>query len=363
MVECLNKEENYGPEFGEEIKSKAQLEHFYKQGYRHCGAAYLRFILMVFVCFWNFGFPEPTAIVSTISCFAIPCFYILSGYFILPNDNEISIEKTKRKIKRSGLCFGFMFLVYIIINIPVGMIHKLPISISLRSVFYFLVLNLWPFSVGSNIWFIQAMLAAYIVIFIALKLNLMRFYKAVLVLTMIIMLLSGEFAGFIHLDKIGYQFIPGNWLTRALPYILLGKLLREKEEHLLRTAAWKYIAVWLAGAVLALAELFFLGQAGCLVYHGHMIGYGIMAFAACGMALSNPLGSESLITSYFTRFDPRLSNIIYMLMDPIFYTIILLSGKGLLETATRFGGLAAFAISVLLAFLLKNARLIKAMNS
>ena len=359
----MNKEGYYEPEFGEAIKTESQIERFYEHGYRNCGAAYLRFILMAFVCFWNFGFPEPTAIVSTLSGFAAPCFYILSGYFILPKDDASGLEKTKRKMKRSFLCFAFMFVIYLLINILVCIIHHIPAAVSPRAVFNFLVLNLWPLSVGSNIWFIQAMLMAYIAIFIAFKLKLMRFYKVILVVSLIVMLLSGEFAGIIRLERIGYQCIPGNWFTRAIPYILLGKFLREKEDRFLRTAAWKYIAVWLAGAVLSLAELFILGKTGLFVYKGHLIGYGIMAFAACGLAISNPLGSESPVTAFLTRFDPRLPNVMYMLMDPIFYMIILASGSSHLGIATRFGGLAAYAISMLLAFLLKNTRLIKMINS
>lgn len=359
----MNKEGYYEPEFGEEIKTAKQLEQFYKQGYRHCGIAYLRIILIAFVCFWNFGFPEPTAIVATISGFAIPCFYILSGYFILSDDNEVSIEKTKRKIKRSFLCFTFMFIFYLLINLLVCVIQSIPTQITFRSVFDFLVLNLWPLSIGSNIWFIQAMFMAYIVIFIAMKLNLMRYYKVILVLSLILMLLTGEFAGLIHFNIHGYSFIPGNWFTRAIPYILFGKYLREKEERLLQTAKWKYIALWLVGAVLSVAELVILVQTGFYVCKGHMIGYGIMACSACGLAISSPLGSESRLTSALTCSDPRLSNIIYMLMDPIFYTIILIAGNDHLKIAARFGGLAALALSILLAVLLKNTKLIKAMNS
>ncbi len=362
-MENVNQNGHYGQETVGRIRTKAELELFFRQGHRHCGAACLRFILMAFVCFYNCGFPEPTGIIAAISGFATPCFYILSGYFILLDDNARSIDKTKRKIKRTFFCFSFMFLIYILINILISMTHQIPISFSLRSVFNFLVLNLWPLSVGSNIWFIQAMLTAYILIYTALKLNLMRFYKPVLIASMILMLLSGEFAGLIHFNIAGYPCIPGNWFTRAIPYILLGKLLREKEEHLLRTAAWKYIAVWIAGALLSLTEIYILVRTDLLVYEGHMIGYGIMAFAACGLAISNPFGAGNRLTSFLTYSDPRLSNVIYMLMDPVFYIIVLISGSSYLETATRFGGLAAYALSILFALVLQNTKLIKAMNS
>ena len=381
MVECVKKELNIQKseeqvldeqvtaerepdeqEADGKIQTQAQLEDFYSQGFRNCGAAYLRFILMAFVCFWNFGFPEPTGILSTISGFAIPCFFILSGYFILPDSKEIRTEKEKRKIRRTLFCLVFMFVLYLLINVLVGGIHTLADAATRRTIFNFVVLNLWPFSIGSNIWFIQAMLYAYIVILIAEKLNLMRFYKAILIITLICMLLSGEFAGLIHFNVLGYNFIPGNWFTRALPYILLGKLLREKEE-LLRISTWKYIMILVVGAVLSLAEIFILSLTGFLVYEGHMIGYGIMAIAACGLALSKPLGREVQITASVTQFDPVLSGIIYLLMDPLFYLIGLFIGSEHFGIFSIVGGLVAYAVSLLIAIVLKNTKVVKVFYS
>ena len=343
----------------ENIQTKSQLEDFYSQGYRNSGAAFLRLILMAFVCFWNFGFPEPTGILFAISGFAIPCFYILSGYFILPNDKMQCTEKTKRKIKRSLFCFVFLLVLYLSINILIFGIRSLSVTASKRALFNFLMLNLWPLSIGSNIWFIQAMLLAYAVIYIAAKLNLLRFYKAALILLFLFMLLSGEFAGLIRFHILGYSYIPGNWITRALPYVLLGKFLREKEEQILRIASWKYIVLWIVGAGLAVTEIIILAKTGFLVYEGHMIGYGIMAFSACGLALSKPLCRETRTAAFITHFDPLLSGIIYILMDPIYYIIGLVLGNENISILSRFGGLAAFAVSILLALILKNNKLLK----
>ena len=315
---------------------------------------------MVFVCFWNFGFPEPTGILSAISGFAIPCFYILSGYFILPADKDKRTEKTKRKIKRSFLCFAFMLVLYIVINVIVCVTHNLKITVSPRILFNFLVLDLWPYYIGSNIWFIEAMICAYIVIFVAEKLNLMRYYKAVMIITLIFMLLSGEFAGIIHFNILGYRYIPGNWFTRALPYILLGKFLREKEELILKTATWKYIAIWIVGAG---TELYLLCRSGYLVYEGHVIGYGIMAVAACGLVLSKPVGRETPTTAFITHFDPVLSGVIYMLMDPLFYIIGLFLGGGHIGFIYYFGGLTALAVSIMIACMIKNFKPLKAFYS
>lgn len=338
------------------ITTGAQLEDYYSKGFRNTGAGYLRFILMAFVCFWNYGFPEPTGIVSAISGFAIPCFYILSGYFILPSDMELSTKRTVRKIKRSALCMAFMFLVYLLINIIVCVIKHISVKVTKRVIFNFLVLNLWPLPIGSNIWFIQAMLYAYIVILIAHKLGMMKFYKPVLIITLIIMLLTGEFAGLIHFNVLGYNYIPGNWLTRALPYILIGKLIRDNEDRLLKSKMWKCLLITVVGALLAIGEIVLLGKTGLLVYEGHMIGYGVMAVAVCCMALSKPMGHLNPIT----YFDTELSGVIYLFIEPIYYALGLIAGKDNFGLFAYFGGIAAYLVCIMLAFAFKNSRLIKA---
>ena len=71
---------------------------------------YLRLILMLFVCFWAFGCPEPSGVVTSLSGFAIPAFFVLSGYYVLDNNREVRQERLLRKIKRTALCFAFVFL-------------------------------------------------------------------------------------------------------------------------------------------------------------------------------------------------------------------------------------------------------------
>ena len=118
---------------------------------------YLRLILMLFICFWAFGCPEPTGIVGSISGFAIPAFYVLSGFYVLDTKREVRLEKVLRKIKRSALCFVFVLLFYVALNVPVMLLTHTTITISKRMILEFLVLNLWPLQIGDNIWFIQAM--------------------------------------------------------------------------------------------------------------------------------------------------------------------------------------------------------------
>lgn len=309
---------------------------------------YLRLLLMLFVCFWAFGCPEPTGIVRAISGFAIPTFYVISGYYVLDTKREERMAKTLRKIKRTALCFGVVFLFYVVLNVGLMFLTNSTFIFSKRILFNFVVLNLWPFSIGENIWFIQAMLYAYIVIFILDKLKLMKFYRILLIILFIFMLLTGEFSGIIRFSNpLGYPYIPGNWLTRALPYILLGKLLRDKKKALMNIKFWKYLIAFVIGGGLAVLELLILIWTGCLRYEGHMIGYAIMAVAVCGLAISIPLGTGNRII----HFDSAISGLIYILMNPIYYLIVVFMGASHSDFVYYIGGATALIASVIIALI------------
>jgi len=310
---------------------------------------YLRLILMLFICFWAFGCPDPTGIVNSLSGFAIPAFFILSGYYVLDTKREVRLEKILRKIKRSALCFAFVFLFYVAINVPVMLLNHMTLTFSKRMLFEFVVMNLWPLPIGDNIWFVQALLYAYIFIFVLDKLKLLKFYRILLVLLFIFMLLTGEFSGVIHFSNpLGYPYIPGNWLTRALPYILLGKLLRDMKKKLMETKFWKYLIAFVVGGALVVLEIMILTWTGNLRYTAHMIGFGIMAVAVCGLAISIPLGTANRVI----HFDSAISGLIYILMNPIYYAIAIFLGASNPDFVSMLGGIVAFIASALIALII-----------
>lgn len=315
-------------------------------------AGYLRLILMLFVCFWAFGCPEPTGFVTALSGFATPCFFILSGYFILVDDREERLRKLRRKVVRTLLCTVFVFVLYAIINGVLMYLNGMSLAVGKRLLFNFFVLNLWPLPIGDSFWFIQSMLYAYIIIFIADKLHLMKIYKLVLVLSIAAMLLLGEFAGVIRFSFLGYPYIPGNWLTRALPYILLGGFLREKKAAFLNWRKFIYIILFVVGGGLVILEMFVLARNGLLIYEGHMIGFGIMAFACCCLALSIPFETPTRVI----HFDPAISGFMYVFLNPIYCLLIIFTGAQFPRFAYYLGGIAALIISFVLSFLLVPTR-------
>ena len=323
---------------------KEEIEHFYRTEHTCRGACYLRFFLMLFVCIQSFGFPEPTGVVRAVSGFAAPAFFILSGFFILSADEDRRKEKTVRKIKKSLIWFGVLFVVYALINAAVFLIRDFGLKMSRRAIFNFFVLDQWFLPVGKNLCFIHAMLYAYIVIFIAEKLKLMKFYKPVMIITFIITLLTSELAGLVHFNILGYTSLPACWLTSALPYILLGMFMREKRGSLVRLSTSFCILIFIAGGALAVGEILLLGRFGLLVSDEHFVGYGVMAFAVCCWAVTHP---HVKLVSFIPR-ETAFTGLIYALTNPIYYVPGFLAGGILFSFVSAYGGLGALFFSTLI---------------
>ena len=279
----------------------------------------LKFLLMPFVMFVLFGFPTSFgSYIQVFSNFAAPAFYILCGFFVLCPDEKKRTAKIKRALKKSFKFFVWLFISYTIISVAYLFFIKanwIPIILGKRVHFNFLFLNIWPevFPVGSSIWFIQSLFYAYIFFYVADKIKLLRFYVPLLIVFYLIMLFTGEFSALAGFPYFGYPFIPGGAVTRAIPYMLTGMLIRKNADRLLTLRRPLYILFFIAGLALALLELFLLSYFHILIYYGHLIGFGIMALSLCCLALSAPKIKENFITAHGRNYARR----IYALCQPV----------------------------------------------
>ena len=315
-------------------------------------AELIKFLLIPFICFWKYGFPDGLGIIELLSGFAVPAFFVLSGYFTLAGEGEERSQRLKRAIIRDALFFGLLLVLYSAINFAVPMfIPDFGIFNSKRLWFNFLVLNVWPLSIGDTIWFIQSLLYANIVLFFADKIHLLKHYKFILAVLLAFMLLSGEFAGVIGFNILGYGFIPGGFLTRALPYMLLGMLLQEKYDSLKKVPFWVYLILFVLGGGLAFGEYYLLYVTGKLVYIGHMLGFAVMAIAVCGLMIA----WDEMPINPVSYFGGRCAKIVYAIHNPIYniaIIAILLNNPDYVNMFIVFGGCIVYFASLLLSVIL-----------
>lgn len=258
----------------------------------------LKFWLMPFVCFASFGFPTRLGnVISILSGFAPLCFYLLCGYFILSEDVKQTERSLLKEIRRSGLFFALMTLLCLAVNlcyclfIGVEMGEIPALLLRRRVLFNFIVLSAWPFHMGENVWFIQNLFYGCIGLFVLSKLGLLQ-KKAVrlglLAVCGLLLFFTGEGAAIVRFRLLGYSYLTPTVVTFALPYLLLGGMLRGQEERLRKLGSGRLWALAAVGLVMAAGEFELISRLGLLATTYHAIGLGLTAFALCAQVIAFP---------------------------------------------------------------------------
>lgn len=135
---------------------------------------------------------------------------------------------------------------------------------------------------------------------------------------LLLLLLSGELAGVVRFRVFGYPYFPPNALSCALPYMLLGGLLREKMDFLVQKKGWLWLLLVPVGLALAYGEFELLSRLGRLVVTSHAVGLGLAAFGLCTWVLLF-LQTEP---DFFSVTGRMVARRIYLYSQPIAFLLI-----------------------------------------
>lgn len=329
----------------------------------------LRLLLMFLLCIDLFGFPVFILSLSTASaylqkiCGFVPlAFYIISGYLVLREDGDRS-ARILRTVKRSAIVFGIMTVAYLIVNYVyyslLGAGEAMLSSLTnLRGWFNFLVLNVWQYDIGSSIWFIQGYLYAYIILYFLDKWKLLKYDWLIALIFFLVAVATGELCGLLNFNILGYQYFPGNFLTRALPYLLIGRCVHRNIHRFAKSKKWFWWITGLVGVVLVVGEIYLLNRFGAFGYYGHLLGMPVIALCLCIPAFLKRGSSEGIERVLkMTRQD---INIIYYICEAVyaFATVglgLIMNAMGKYDyfpLAFTYIGVITFVISFLIAWLI-----------
>ncbi len=282
----------------------------------------LRLVLLVLVSINVFGTRGGLIgwAAEVLSGCASIAFFVISGFLVLTDDGDAE-ARIVRCIKRTALTFGIMLVLYFGINAAFYAWGGMDITVltpfdSKRFWFEFLVLNVWPYDIGGIIWYVQALLYAYILIWLLYKLNLMRWDWLWFLLLFAFTVVTEELTGLLGFFPLRYAYLPACFLTRALPYLLLGGLLRRLLPLLSRVRPLVYLIGIGVGVVLCFAEIDLFARNGWLMNIHHLIGMPVIAFCLC--ALCALIAYCDVPILYYLADHARLYlSLIYILLHPL----------------------------------------------
>lgn len=176
------------------------------------------------------------------------------------------------------------------------------------------------------------------------------FNFVVLSICVLLMYGTGELAGLIRFRFLGYGYLPPNVLTRALPYVLLGGLMRARADRMGERSPLLYLVLVPVGLGLAFLEFELLSRFGLLATTSHALGLGVTAYGLCAWVL---LFSETE-ENFFAASGRFIARTVYALSQPAAFalvvplSVLIPAAGGMIQT---LGGLAVYPVCLVLALL------------
>ncbi len=251
--------------------------------------------------------------------FSFPALYIISGYLVLRKSENIE-KRILRTVGRTAICLVILFAVYLGLSLLAEWDTTVTAITSKAFWVNFFLLGDFNLPIGFPIWYVQALLYAYIIIYAIYKLKLLKFDIYIAALCLIVTVLTGELAGVIGFNFFGHTYISGNFFTRALPYILIGCFIHRKKNFFADLKTKHFCIIILAGFVLSVAEYILLSVTGTKVYVSHLLGMGLVAVAVCVFVFnSSGLRIRSEALQLLSRYELMIP---FFISSPIYYFLV-----------------------------------------
>lgn len=228
-----------------------------------------KLIAAYMVVFIHVSFPGRfgTAIVC-LARFAVPFFFIVSGYFSYEKFNQDNIEKIDKKIRTTGLLYlesiGFYLLIVLgVLRNSEQFITWLSAELNYKEIIKWLFFNKFNNIELEHLWFIGALLYCYIFFrFVYRHIKLIN----ILPLLLIINYTFGEGHQMFHLPAFPEYITRNAWFC-GIPCFAIGCIIREKEKVCTKYFTRKELLgiVAIAG-VLTLGEAYLVGIADLYIF-------------------------------------------------------------------------------------------------
>lgn len=211
------------------------------------------FLHIPFVFSWSIG-------IDAVARFAVPLFFMVSGYFSYQKDAKTIL----RKAKHIFLMFAVFFSIYFIYDCALYCLvnHKTIgdfISLHFMQNNIVSLVILYNVQIGAHLWFLVALIYCYILYYIFIKVGVpqkVRFFIAFVLL--ILHLILGELLLVCHV-KINIFYVR-NFLLFAYPFFMMGIFIRKNEKILSNISSIVLLAFILLGNIEAIASAFCFGK-------------------------------------------------------------------------------------------------------
>ena len=258
-----------------------------------------RALACISVVIIHFGFFDPLGSdIHAILLYAVPFFYMVSGFYLYDSDPERQMQRLEKGIRKFGILYIKAAIICALLSImdwrlKYGSYTGLIGYLSKTSVLELLVDNTWPFELGGPIWFLLALVYTLVILWFLCRFK-MQFFC--LPLALICLVVNSVFTEFYGLWGQGDVMFTGNFFTRGIPFVFLGFYFRQHENFVRRINNYVCIVLILLGIILPVIENHLLKRLNALTYEGYFQGNLLLAVGLLLFCLNNPnIGKYSLL--------------------------------------------------------------------
>ena len=176
---------------------------------------------------------EYTSIVKQIARFAVPLFFMISGYFTVYKDKKKCDEKLNERLKKIDILTAKAVVFYSaisVINCLIAGSIKDNFALAPKSVFNFLLFNKMPFYNMPHLWYLFALIYTLALVKIVNKYDLYKegyvFSLIIIVAVFIFEILDSSFL--LQTEEFYFR----NAWTLGFPFFMLGHFIKTNEEKL-----------------------------------------------------------------------------------------------------------------------------------
>ena len=205
--------------------------------------------------------------VQAISRFCVPFFFMVSGYFCFKpfwreayaGSNTASVPAMnigKKVLHVAKITFWASVFYLVFVVIQQLLFHDQNFSITSGQLFNWVALNS-PRIIAGQYWFLFALLYAYLLYWLLLRLRMQRYAYALAAVLFVVYYLLAQG---LHLYGISVpNHIYRNWLIEAFPYFMLGHWIHEYQDRI-KLSNRTLLIIIAASTLLSLPERWLLGR-------------------------------------------------------------------------------------------------------
>lgn len=258
--------------------------------------------------------------VNAVARFAVPVFFMISGYFFIGGKRESQMRSIKKililVVLTNILFFAYKFALAFLGHNAGQFVAN---SFSLSSLFNFLVFNESPF--GGHLWFLSALLYCMIIAFFLSKI---RLNKVFMIVAIAVLLIGDLIFGKYSLLIFGREF-PVIWVRNfifvGLPYFYLGSLFKGYTPDKIKVSSGLLITLIILFALTSVGEKYFLGAINASATREHYISTTFLAVSVFVLALKHPMYNCSGVGRALANAGRKYSLAIYII-HPVFRDVI-----------------------------------------